>query len=1212
VLVAVLLLAAGLVFGGWWYIRDAGRMARIFELMLTRALGGRVEIEAAHASLRGPIRLTGFRLRVPDMGAVAGTQADLHADTIFQADEILIAHDPRSLWRLRVRPRVVSFVNPTLHLVEHLDSGKFNFQLLMTAMQRDATPPHDLPEIYLGRATAVFGKVEGGRYEQVDSVELTGNLLLDETRRGTYALTLVHHAADEPAPGATLEGWFDTHSLQARGRLERFGPRSPLLNVLPQRVRQWWQLLEPTGTVTPVTFGYDPRPDGGFFGRVSVADFELTLPYGEYASRMTNVHGTFELRGETITLTDLRGSIETIDYRINGRVLGFDPEKAPFDFDVEVVGSIPEQPGYLFAMPPQVQRMFARFTPSGRFDAAVSFDRYEPGGELAYEGRIQLHEVKGRYDKFPYPVSDVNAALSFDRQVLRVENFTGRGPDAARIEASGTISPLQDGAAVAIDVICRDMRLDEDLFAAMTPIQRELCEMFLDAPSWRMLVDAGLIRSASSESTEPRLDRADDAPTVFDMGGRIHATVKVRRPYGLDKRFETVTEVDLTGAQGIFRNWPYPMRVRTGRLVIRPQEALVEQVVLESLSGAAVRVEGRVQTPDDRVGRKLEVDVNLDVTDLVIDDLLLASVREPQDRWLRDLHVDGLLEGGGRVFVNDEGRIDYRLHFTMRDGTARPYGGGYAIADLGGQAALYRDGIELLAVTGHRDDSVIRVSGKVEWPADQPHLALTLACSGLRFEDPVLDLLPPGHAALPRLHELFAAHEPRGTFDARIDFHDVPAGASDYLLEIEPADLRFVLRGQDIALTGMEGRLLIDPEAIRVQDMRALLPDGSLRADAVMIVGPDTLLETQFDVSGAGIGPDVRAVLPEGVLRALDGLELAGRYAMKGATLRWRPGATTQPVLAFQAAIDLEDATAQAGVAVTDMTGQLHVQVALMPGQTLPAVHLRLDAPQLRAAERLIHQVQLAATNPPPYDTLMIDDLRGLCYGGVVTGHGQIVLVDDHAFRFSLSLQDAAYSPFITPAEEGQWLRRHAIQEAVDGPVLRRASGSALLSASLDVEGVPGRPGDRLGRGELWIRDAHLVRTPLAMALLHIVNLNFPGSQGFDRVAASFLIEGDIVHIDRFSLEAPTVEMVGNGRMRYSDQALDLHLYSRNPAGLNLGPLTELFNLFKDELLSVHVTGTLDQPQTDTRMLTGVSGTLEDIFGRRRRPPASPVVGEAH
>lgn len=1199
-LLLIALLTTGLVIGGWWYVSDSGRLARVFELMLGPSLGGRVEIDAAQASLRGPIRLTGFRLRV------AGMPADHEADTIFKADEIVIAHDPKALLRLRVRPTVVTFVNPTLRLVEHLDQGQFNFQLLMAQLRRDDSKTHDLPEIYLGRATTIFGQVLNGRYEEIDAVELTGNLLLDAQRRGTYALTLVHHSTDD-AVGATLEGWFDTRTLQARGRLERFGPQSPLLNVLPQRVRTWWQRLEPTGTVTPVTFGYDPRPDGGFFGRVAVTDFELTLPYGEYASRMTNVHGAFELRGETITLTDLRGSIEAIDYRINGRILGFDPEQAPFHFDVELVGSIPEQPRYLFAMPPQVQKMFDRFTPSGRFDAEVSFNRFESGGALAYEGRVQLHEVKGRYAKFPYPVSNVNALLTFDRQVLRVEQFTGQGPSGALIEANGTINPPQDGAAVAIDVICRDVPLDDELFASMKPSQRQLCETFLDAAAWQELIDRGLIRSPRADADEPEAG----APAPFALGGRVNAVVKVRREYGHDKRYQTVTDVDLTGVQGLFRHWPYPLRVRSGRVSIGPDDALVEDAVLDGLGGAMVRVEGRVQTPDERVGRNLDVDLNVDVADLVVDELLLASVREPQDRWLRDLRVVGTLEGGGRVFVNDQDRIDYRLDFTIRDGTAQPYGGDYTITGLGGQVTLHRDGVSLLGVTGGHQDSSIRVSGTVEWPGQQPRLALTLACSRLRFEDPVLDLLPPEHPALPRLRELFTVHRPRGTFDARVDLRDVPTQPTDYRLAITPSDLRFVLRGHEIALAQMEGTLLIDPSGVRVEDMRARLSGGSLRADAVMSFGDDPLIETRFDVTAGGIGPDTRAVLPEGVLRALDGLELAGGYTIEAATLRWRPAAVDEPILTFNAPIDLQDATAQAGVSITDITGRLSVDVALMPGQTVPSVQLRLSAPQLRAADRLIQQVQLEATNPPPYDALVIDNLRGQCYGGVLTGHGQVSLVDEHAYRFAASIQDVAYGPFVTPAEDARWLQRHAIHEAVDGPVLRRASGSALLSASLDVQGVPGRSQDRLGRGELWVRDAHLVRTPLAMALLHIVNLNFPGSREFDRAAASFLVEGDIVHIDRFSLEAPTVEMVGGGRMRYSDQALDLQLYSRNPAGLNLGPLSDLFNVFKDELLSVHVTGTLDEPQTDTRMLTGVSGTLEDIFGRRRRPPASPVVGEA-
>lgn len=1189
------LLLGTVAIGAIWYVSDPGRLAGLVEPIISNIVGGKVEIGAAHASWRGPIRLEDVRLRVPGMPR--------QADTIFSARTILIDHSPDLSGLLRFRATTVSFVEPKLYLIENLDRGAFNFELLLAAQTSDGRAPEHFPEVYLGRATAEFGQIQDGRYEPIETVELTGNLRADGLRPGGYTVTLVHHA--EQGRGAALEGWFNTATLEAEARLERFGPQSPLLNVLPRRVRQWWRRLEPTGRVTPITFGYSQAQGRGFFAHMAVDDFELTLPYGEYASHMTRVSGAFDVRGDAITFTNLRGSIEGIDYQIDGRVLGFDPDAATFAFDVRVDGSIPEQPRYMFAMPPQVQKMFDRFRPSGRFNAQVKLHRSQAGAALTYEGQVRLDGVKGRYAKFPYPIEQVHGVLSFDPQVLRIEAFSGRGPHGAAIAVAGSISPPQDGAAVDIDVVCRDIVLDDQLFDAMKPKHQEICRKFLDSQAWRRLVDSGLIRPSTADDETP--DTAEQTP-AFDLGGRINALVHVRRAYGQDQDYRNITEVNLAGARGVFRHWPYPLTVREGRLVIGPDGVRVQNAVLDGLSGAVVRIDGHVQTPDERTGRLMDVDLDIQTQAMPVDPLLVASVHEPQDKWLRQLQLDGVLDGGGRIFHGADNQIDYQLAFTLRDGLAQPYGGAYQVVDLGGEVTLSRDRIGLLGLTGRHHDSFLLLSGEVDWTLPEPQVQLKLKCQALRFEDPVLDLLPPEHAALPQLRRIFADHQPRGAFDAELDFWDTAQRHSDYRLQLRPADLRIALRGQDVPLTDMTGQVLITPDGVSIDNMAAAMPHGSVRMDATMRFGDQPAVTARFDLSSDRIGPYTRAVLPEGILRAVDGLTLQGQYAIQNATLVWEPEATGRPVLEFQAPIQLRDASAQVGVPVTDLQGALAVVARLEPGQSLPAITMRLDASSLRAMGRLIEKVQVQAHNPSPYGTLLIDDLRGYCYGGVVVGRGRVVLTEPHGYRFSLSIQDVAHQPFVQPAEDQSWIDANAVDEAIDGPVLARASGSAMLSASLDIEGVPTDSRSRLGRGDLFVRDAHLVRTPLAMALLHIVNLNFPGSGEFDRAAASFLVEGDMVHIDRFSLEAPTVAMVGGGRMRYSDKALDLRLYSRNPAGPDLGPLTDLFNVLKDELLSVHVTGTLDQPQTQTQTLAGVSGSIDDIFGEPNAARKAPVV----
>ena len=142
-------------------------------------------------------------------------------------------------------------------------------------------------------------------------------------------------------------------------------------------------------------------------------------------------------------------------------------------------------------------------------------------------------------------------------------------------------------------------------------------------------------------------------------------------------------------------------------------------------------------------------------------------------------------------------------------------------------------------------------------------------------------------------------------------------------------------------------------------------------------------------------------------------------------------------------------------------------------------------------------------------------------------------------------------------------------------------------------------------------RNASEIDAAIAMFKERSIAGFLPGADAFDLATARYTIDGNLVHVDRVSFEATTVEVVGSGLIHYDDRSLDLELYSRSPADPALGPLSELINVFKDELLTIHVTGTLEQPQTNVETLSGIGQSLTDIFGPPDRAEPPPVLGAA-
>ncbi|MCC7406714.1 MAG: hypothetical protein IT442_01495 [Phycisphaeraceae bacterium] len=1220
-LVTVLIMTL-LVAAAYHYLSDPERLATVIAKGVSIVTRAQVHIDRVEFSLKAPISLEGFTLRVPDMPG--------KDNQLFSATRILIEHDPWALLRLSFKPLTVSFERPVLYITEDLDRQKFNFQILMDRQQGESSPPpRHWPQIYLGQAQAVFGRFTDGRYEAFKTIDLTGNMMPDPDTAGQYRITLLHQNPDG-SPGAALTSHFDPAHRTIAAKLDHFDLQSPLLNLLPARVRQWWERLEPAGTVSPITFGYDPDPAVGFYASLAVEDFSLSLPYGETASRMTHVHGAFDLRGEAIRLNHLHGQIEDVAYVINGQVHGFSAD-APFDFQVSLAGGIPDQPRFLYALPKTAQTQFYRFMPSGLFDATIHLFRSppdpattQPGDDINYDGAVRFKHAKLRYFRFPYPLHDLQGTIRLSNRSVDLVDVTGNGPTGAKIRMTGSVFPPGEGAAVDVLIHADDLPLDDHVYAALPDKEKPDYLMFLHPSSRQKLLDRGVIRGGQTylAATEPSDETPTPpaatqeahvpgswAPPLFDLNGKVDADFHILRDFGDDARIRVTSTLYAKNTPLLFKHWPYPVRAIGGSVVIAPGMVTIHDGVFEGLTGGIVHIDGQVQLARRDPPQVLTPDLHITAENVPLDELLLASIPYPQDRWLRDLHAAATLQGQGRVFRSDSREMDYAINLQPSEGTFKPYDGRYLISDVQGELLLRPGSLVIQSLKGRHNGSSFSVDGVTAWKDGRPDITLNLHADALRFEEPVLDLVPPQLGLYNRLQTLFEQHKPAGLFDLDVEYHDRGTDDAGYVLRLSPQDLAFDLRGQRVALTNMHGQLVVNPDSLWFNPLTADIPTGSIAANAVLRVSPRTDLDMTLDVRAERIDPVVRAFLPDGVLAAIDGMSLQGAFAVDDARLRWHPDVKAGPTLTFQGPIAFTDASADLGFRITKLKGTLDIDAASLPGEPLPRLNLKLTAPTLRGMDRLIENARVTLHSDTQHNVLIIDQLIGACYGGVVLGQGAIDMNAPLSYELSLVLQDVAHEPFVDLTQEDAWLADHPSEPDIDGGISERHPGTAVLSINMNLDGVIGQPETRHGRGKLMVRDAHLFKTPLAMAMLHIVNLNFPASKAFDRAGAEFLIDGDLVRIDSLSIESPSVELVGSGVMRYSDRALDLRMYSRNPAGLKLEPLTSIFNMIKDELLTIRVTGTLDQPQTSTSTLSGIGSSLNEIFGPPQKTHKSPLVG---
>ena len=819
-------------------------------------------------------------------------------------------------------------------------------------------------------------------------------------------------------------------------------------------------------------------------------------------------------------------------------------------------------------------------------------------------------------------MTNCHGLLSFNTERVDVLHLTGQTSQGGTATITGTIGPLAEVPGLDLTIAAVDLPFDDALYLALADSFRPALDFFFDKPSYERLHEAGhfvtsVERQADAQRAEELAAKPGDgdqdgeaAPTeteelaelkrrlalpVFDLGGRANAVVTVRRDPGAGQPMRLVTTLDLTDAHVVFRPYPTPAVVRQGKLVIGHHDVAFDGVRAEGIRGGTVAIDGVVvrRTPDG--AKVVRPEVKLRIDGIPVDDLLVDVLPEPQNRWLEDFHVsDGKISGTGRVFTNEQDEVDFELDLTVTEAQARPYGGQYVLDEVQGRLHVGQHKVRVEQMVGQYEQAVILLKGEVTWSDRvQPAGQLLARAQNMRLEDPVLDLIGPVERH-DKLRRFWAERDPAGHFDASLVYRIGGPDEQRYTLDLQPRTLAFVHRGRRLSFDPVAGSMTLVPGRLELNDLQLEFPDGRTSVSGTIQLAEQLSAELTGRASVKRITDDVRHVLPSLVTRVIDTLKLDGVFDVQIDAMSWRPGATDGDEASFLGSIDLTDATCEVGVPVDGLHGKLTMDIKLPANAQWPRVQLQVDADRLRASNRQIHNLQAELRSGSDHEQLLVPTLRGLCYGGAIGGSGAVRL-DDGRYEFALALNDVDLRQFLDAAAESQTDDEPTASGDSSRPTnAKQAEG--VLAASLNIEGRWDQPGQRRGRGDVLIHKATLYELPLAMGLLQMTHLALPLSTSFHQARCSFYIVDDLITFEQLRLEAPTLILSGGGTMGYSDKSLDLSLRSTNPTSPPMGPLSELMSMVRAQLMTIRVTGTLDEPIIKVRQLSGIEQGVRDVF----------------
>jgi hypothetical protein len=203
--------------------------------------------------------------------------------------------------------------------------------------------------------------------------------------------------------------------------------------------------------------------------------------------------------------------------------------------------------------------------------------------------------------------------------------------------------------------------------------------------------------------------------------------------------------------------------------------------------------------------------------------------------------------------------------------------------------------------------------------------------------------------------------------------------------------------------------------------------------------------------------------------------------------------------------------------------------------------------------------------------------LTARLYGGLARVDGKITLASGPTYTAHVTLTDADLARFT--------------QEAVAG----RQQLTGLVSADLELSGR-GRGIHSLGGGgHIDLRDADLFTLPVLVALLKTLSGRPPSTTAFNTGEIDFRIQGEHIYLNRIDCKGDAISLRGRGELNL-DRTIKLVFYTvAGHDDVRIPILDKLGAGASQQILLIHVDGTLDEPQPRRELFPTLAQALEQL-----------------
>ncbi|MBL0927836.1 MAG: hypothetical protein IBJ11_09320 [Phycisphaerales bacterium] len=927
---------------------------------ISSALGGEATASRIAVTLGGEVVISDLRVAASGVGP-----ADSPAAEVLRAQRVGVTLDWGSLVSLSPRLRELRLDKPRLRISQAPDFS-INLAGLGSGAAGGTRRPSHLPALTIAEGELELGEhglppaIAPGGYRALASLRIQGGIVPDPSSAGRYTVDLREVGPDRARPlpadkGVALVGRIDLAADTAEVKLSSLDLSRWSTITAPSPVRGLWDAMRLRGKVNAAVFSIDPKDGFAVTFNLDGVDLNIPIPVETRPANaklfapdligppeppratldaillrpgteaqllaMRRVTGDVAFRARGLDLS-LSGNIEDLPVRLTLRSGAFGPDM-PLNATISISEFvIADRPELLPFAPEEVRRLFRRFGgPTATVSGSVQISRAAPAvpgraAPLAVQGQLAMKNGRGAFERFQYPIENIEGLIEFTSDTVKITRLSGRGPTGAKLLASGLISPLDEASGVDVTVTVLDVPMDEHFRGALETRRPGLFDAIFNAAAYQRLADRGLLqpagekarRSARLAEIDRRLDApgpADDAAAlgaeratlqtqlaapVFDLGGVANIDVHVRCDVGVGTPYFTTIKFNAARAGLLPKAFPYPVIAEGVAAVIRDDDADVSPATLRGLAGGVATFGGRLDLP----GTDVLPDFTVEARGLPADELLIsalpggddASAKFSTKRVLRGLNLRGAVDVSARIRPKPGVETGFDADVTFEGVSARAAEGPAGLTGLRGRVAASERSITVTGLSGTLtpadgsaafEPSPVTASLAAEF-APGPDLKVTRLDG--RVALPELDLRVPVEAfvglvapdAAADLRRLRETHTPRGVLSADVRIAGAGPGDPDFTIAL--SDLRnlgFSVWGAPVELfpeSGeRRGRVEISPAAIALADVRTTvssggLPAGTLSADGRYARRPGSPAELRVALEeGRFEAPALRAIV---------------------------------------------------------------------------------------------------------------------------------------------------------------------------------------------------------------------------------------------------------------------------------------------------------------------------------------------------------------